>query len=70
MSDIEIMRDMIGFHGDCLEKSEEEKAIVDISHGDDLHGDSCGVLLDKGYVGIESEVRGIIPKKNPQGGGF
>lgn len=68
VSDIEIMRDMIGFHGDCLEKSEEEKAIVDIGHGDDLHGDSWGVLLDKGYVGIESEVRGIIPKKKPQGG--
>lgn len=63
LSEIKIMRDMIGFHADCLEKSEEEKAIIDIGKGVDLHADCWGVLLNKGYVGIEGGIRSIVSKK-------
>ena len=64
---IAITREMLSFRDDVLDKTEEEKAITDIGpHSDRLAG-SWGVLLEKGYTGIESEVRAIVPRKKPQG---
>ena len=68
VSDIEIMREMLHFHDDALEKSGEELAITDIGRGSESYPNRWGVLLDKGYVGMEPEVRAIIPKKKPRGG--
>ena len=51
-----------------LEKSSDEKAIVDIGNGADEHEDSWAVLLDKGYTGVDGEIRAILPKKKPRGG--
>ena len=62
------MRDMLSFHNDALEKTKEEKAITDIGPHSGRFAGSWGVLLEKGYTGIESEVRAIVPRKIPQGG--
>lgn len=68
VSDIAIMRSMLHFHDDALEKTEEEKAFVDISERSAQYPNAWAVLVDKGYTGIEAEVRAVIPKKKPKGG--
>ena len=62
------MRDMIHFHDDALEKTAEESEIIDIRQRSEMYPNRWGVLLDDGYVGVESEVRAIIPKKKACGG--
>lgn len=62
------MRDMLHFHDDALERTAHEMEIRDIGIWSGTYPNRWGVLLDKGYVGMESEVRAIMPKKKPGGG--
>ena len=68
VADIEIMRHMMVFHDDALKKTESEKAITAIGRSSDRFPNSWAVLLDKGYTGIDTDVRAIIPKKKPRSG--
>lgn len=67
VADIEICRKNMGFHLDALEKNIEEKAVVDISHGSTEYPDLWGALFDKGYIGIQTELRAVMPKKSRKG---
>ena len=65
VADMVTMRQMLHVHDSELEKSDIEKTITDIGPSSDQSSGYWGVLLDKGYTGIEVEVRCVIPKKKP-----
>ena len=68
VADIAIFRLNLGFHLDAVEKSVEERAITDISIGVDEHLNHWAILFDKGYQGIQSDIRAVMPMKKPTGG--
>ena len=56
-ADISIFRENIKFHKRSTKKSAAAMAVVDHGEGCDRHPRRHGILLDKGYIGIEALLR-------------
>jgi hypothetical protein len=67
-SDLTMCLKNIETHRQMLKKTAEEREQDDFADGADRFPDSWAVLVDKGYQGLDSELRTLQPKKKPRGG--
>lgn len=63
ISDTEIMRNMLHFHSEALEKCDEDMTIMDVANRADKYQNSYSVLVDREYIEIEKVFRGFFPRK-------
>ena len=67
-SDITIFRDNLPFHKSKARKSAGALAVPDLGENSGGYPSHHAIMLDKGYQGIQDDVRAILPKKKPRGG--
>ena len=58
----------IKYHLKSAKKRGAELTEQDFGEGYRLHPDKYAVLMDKAYIGIEDQIRAIIPERNPPRG--
>ena len=59
-ADITVFRKNIEFHKHATKKSAAALTVVDHGEGSQDHPRHHAVLLDKGYIGIEDEIRYVL----------
>ncbi|KAF0766401.1 hypothetical protein AaE_002924 [Aphanomyces astaci] len=68
VADLTILRSRLAVHRQALKKSDEELNIEDHGEQAGTHGSMWAFLVDKGYYGVMTDLRGVHPKKNPPRG--